>query len=198
MGPAFSRKYATATNIYMPIIKRAVVDFAVGADWTPAAGDVRISIDGAASGNITTLPVAIVMGNTAMWNFAISAAETTGKKISITIADAATKVVEDQMFLIETYGSASAEFVTDWTDDSIVRGVVTTGATTTSIPTSSLAPAASVTDQFLGRVIIFNNLTTTAALRGQAVRITGSTSGGVFTVTAMTSTPASGDTFKIV
>lgn len=112
----FLRKYATATHIYVPIIKRAVVDFAVGADWTPAAGDVKISIDGAAAGNVTNLPTAIAMGNTAYWDFSLTSGELTGKKVVVTVADAATKAVEDQAFLIVTYGHASAEYLPDLTD----------------------------------------------------------------------------------
>lgn len=79
----------------------------------------------------------------------------------------------------------------------VVRGVVTTGASTTSIPTSSLSPAATATDQFKGRIVTFDKDTTTAALRGQATDITASSSGGTLTVTALTTGPASGDTFTI-
>jgi hypothetical protein len=79
----------------------------------------------------------------------------------------------------------------------IVRGVVTVAASTTSIPTSSLVPAAAVNDQFKGRIVIFDKATATANLRGQASDITASTSGGTLTVTALTTAPASGDTFAI-
>lgn len=113
MGPAFSRKYATATHIYVPIIKRGAVDFAVGADWTPAAGDVNVSIDGGAVANIGTLPTAITSGNGAFWDFTIATGEVTGKKIMVVVSDAATKAVEDTAFLIETYGHASAEYQAD-------------------------------------------------------------------------------------
>jgi hypothetical protein len=74
----------------------------------------------------------------------------------------------------------------------------TTGASTTSIPTSSMTPAAAVTDQFKGRVVIFDRATTTTALRNQATDITASTSGGTLTVSALSTAPASGDTFIIV
>jgi hypothetical protein len=80
----------------------------------------------------------------------------------------------------------------------IVEGTVAAAATTTSIPTSSLAPAATVADQFKGRVIIFDENTTTAALRGQATDITANTNTGTLTVTALTTAPASGDTFVIL
>lgn len=118
----FLRKYNTATNIYIPIIKRGVVDFALGADWTPAAGDVKISKDGGVAANVTNLPTAITMGNTAMWNFSLTATEMQAAKIVISVADSATKAVEDQMFLIGTYGNAAAEHAADF-DDAVRLGL---------------------------------------------------------------------------
>lgn len=116
------RKYGVATHVYIPIRKRAVVDFAVSADWTPAAGDVKISKDGAAAANIGTLPTAITMGNTAMWDFTFTGTELQAAKIMVTVADAATKAVEDQMSIIATYGNASAEHAVDL-DDSVRAGL---------------------------------------------------------------------------
>ncbi len=110
---AFLRKYNTATHVYIPMVKRGVVDFAVGADWTPANGDVKVVIDGGAAANIGTLPTAIAMGNAAVWDFTIANTEVAGKKITVSISDSATKAVEDNMFLIETYGHASAEYASD-------------------------------------------------------------------------------------
>src|SRR3954468_16946006 len=118
MSVAFLRKYArgTGADIYVPMIKRGVVDYAVGADWTPAAGDVKVSLDGAAAANIGTLPTAVTMGNTAMWKFVFSNAELTCKVLAVTVADSATKAVEDQMFAVETYGNASAMYGPDFSD----------------------------------------------------------------------------------
>ncbi len=112
---AFLRKYGAGTgaDIYVPIIKRDVVDFAVGADWSPAAGDVKVSKDGGAAANIGTLPTAVTMGNTAMWKFVLADAELQCKYLSITVADSATKAVEDQMLVVETYGNASAMYQAD-------------------------------------------------------------------------------------
>lgn len=163
---AFLRKYATATHIYIPLVKRGVVDFAVSADWTPAAGDVKVSIDGGAAANIGTLPTAISMGNTAMWDFTIASGEVTGKKIAITVSDSATKVVEDQMFVIETYGNASAEYVVDWTDGtrmgltalpnanaSASGGLLTFGTSTGQInPSSGKVPATLASTDVTGNV----------------------------------------------
>lgn len=79
----------------------------------------------------------------------------------------------------------------------IVDGICTTGGSTTSIVTSSLSPAAAATDQFKGRIVVFDPATTTANLRGQGTRITASTSGGVLTVEQLSDAPASGDRFRI-
>lgn len=109
-------KYGVAVHLYKPLIKRAVIDLAVSADWTPAAGDVKISKDGAAAANVTNLPTAITMGNTAMWDFSLTATEMQAAKIRITVSDSATKAVEDNFFEIDTYGNASAQHAVDLTD----------------------------------------------------------------------------------
>jgi hypothetical protein len=95
------------------MIKRGVVDFAVSADWTPAAGDVKVSKDGGAAANIGTLPTAVAMGNGAYWKFVFSDAELSCKRLIVTVADSATKAVEDQAFIVETYGNASAMYPVD-------------------------------------------------------------------------------------
>lgn len=74
---------------------------------------------------------------------------------------------------------------------------VGSSSTTTSIITSSMDPAASVTDQFKGKIVTFDANTTTAALRGQSTDITANTSVGVLTVTALTTAAVSGDIFVI-
>lgn len=119
---AFLRKYGAATHVRIPIVKRAVVDFAVGADWTPAAGDVKISKDGGAAANVTNLPTATAMGNTAYWDFSLTATELQAASLIVTVADSATKVVEDQAFIINTYGNASAQILADF-DDTVRQGM---------------------------------------------------------------------------
>lgn len=105
----FSSEYGVARHIYIPVVKRAVVDYAVGADWTPAAGDVKISQDGGAAANVTNLPAAIAMGNTAVWDFSLTATEMQAAQVVITIADSATKAVEDDAFVIETFGEGQGQ-----------------------------------------------------------------------------------------
>lgn len=118
-------KYGVARHIYVPIIKRDVVDFAVSADWTPAAGDVKISKDGGAAANVTNLPTAITMGNTAMWDFSLTLTEMQAAQVMVTVADSAPKAVEDQMIIIETYGNASAQHPFD-----LASATTTPGANT--------------------------------------------------------------------
>lgn len=109
----FQRRYNTllvtgTTAIRVPIIKRGVADYAVGADWTPVAGDVKIAVGAAAPTNITTLPTAVTSGNAAFWEFILTAAELTAKQAVVTISDAAVKAVEDTCFSVETFGDPSA------------------------------------------------------------------------------------------
>lgn len=82
----------------------------------------------------------------------------------------------------------------------IARGTVGSASTTTSIVTSALTPAGSVGDQFKSRLIIFENGTTTAALRGQISSISASSNAAapVLTVPALTTAPVSGDRFLIL
>ncbi len=81
-----------------------------------------------------------------------------------------------------------------------LRGTVGASSTTTSITTSVMSPATSVADQLKGRVVLFDDDTATAALRGQATNITASSASATptLTVVALTTAPAAGDTFTIV
>lgn len=83
----------------------------------------------------------------------------------------------------------------------VIRGTVGAGvSSTTSFTPSALSPSGSAPDQFKGRIIVFDNATTTAGLRGQATDITASSAAAlpIFTFTALTTTPVSGDLFSIV
>lgn len=82
----------------------------------------------------------------------------------------------------------------------VIRGTVGGSPTTTTMTPSAITPAGAVADQFKGRILVFDNDTSTAALRGQATDITANTSAALpaFTFTALTTAPSSGDTFSIV
>jgi hypothetical protein len=160
----FLSKYGEARHIYIPIVKRAVVDFAVGADWTPAAGDVKISKDGGAAANVTNLPTAITMGNGAMWDFSLTATEMQAAQVKVTVVDAATKAVEDQMFVIETYGNASAQHAFDL-DTASTPATVVEGTADTQVlylPASSTWPfffrtSGTLTGLAVGDIKIYKN-----------------------------------------
>lgn len=83
----------------------------------------------------------------------------------------------------------------------LIRGTVgATSPTATSFTPSSLTVPGSVNNQFKRRVIVFDNDTVTEELRGQATDITASSSDTLplLTFSALTTAPASGDTFSIV
>lgn len=77
----------------------------------------------------------------------------------------------------------------------IAIGVVGTGSTVGNIVLSSIIPDITVTDQFKGLNVHFPDDTTTAALRGQATDILGTSTTGVgeLAVTDLTTAPQSGD-----
>lgn len=128
------RKYNTllvtgTTAIRICIVKRGVVDHALAADWTPASGDVKISIDGAAPANVTNLPVATASGNSAVWEFVLTAAELTCKQAIVTISDSATKAIEDDGFIVETFGHASAMYAADLSAANLPANAIQIGGT---------------------------------------------------------------------
>lgn len=111
---AILTKYGTALTFDFPILKAGTSDFATSADWTPAAGDLKATLDGANVGNLTNLPVAVGGTGSALWRLTLTAGELTGKRLTIQIIDAATKVVADQAIILETYGHASAQHAFDF------------------------------------------------------------------------------------
>lgn len=82
-----------------------------------------------------------------------------------------------------------------------MRGTVgATAPTTSSFTPSSVSTEPSVLNQWRGRILVFDNDTTTAALRGQATDIVGSSAAALplLTLTPLTTAPASGDSFSIL
>lgn len=102
------RLYATATHIYLPVTKTGGTSQALGADWTPAAGDVQLIKDGGAAASIGTLPTAIATAHGALWDFSLTTTEMTSKITAVVLADATSKAVVDDGWAIETYGNPAA------------------------------------------------------------------------------------------
>ena len=95
------------TAFYIPLLKAGSDDFAVSADWTPAAGDVKVAKDDGAAANIANLPTYVASKG---WKFILTATELTCKQITVRIIDSATKAVKDDGFNVETYGNPSAMY----------------------------------------------------------------------------------------
>ena len=80
---------ASGTRIGIPLVKAGSNDFATSADWIPATGDVKASIDGGAQANIGTLPTY----SNGQWLFVLTAAEFAavkqGDQISVRYGDGA-------------------------------------------------------------------------------------------------------------
>jgi len=112
----YLRKYGTiteaGTHIRVPMVISGENNFATVDDWTPTAGDVKISKDGGALANIGTLPTF----SEGAWEFQFATSELEAKQVDIQIVDSATKAVEDQFIAVETFGHASAMFQYDPTD----------------------------------------------------------------------------------
>jgi hypothetical protein len=83
----------------------------------------------------------------------------------------------------------------------VVRGTCSGGTLTTAVVSSMSSPASlGATGQLIGRTILFDANTVTAALQSQASNITNSTTGSTptLTFTALTTAPANGDSFSVV
>lgn len=80
-------KRATAYITYIGLVSQADVKL-LQVNPTLAAGDVKVSIDGAAFNNITTLPVVTPAGGRAV-KVSLSALEMTGDTIDVVFSDAA-------------------------------------------------------------------------------------------------------------
>ena len=82
--------------------------------------------------------------------------------------------------------------------NSIAKGTVGSGSTTTNVVTSSIDPPATL-NKYNGQNICFDKDTATAALRNQKGTITATAADGQLTITAahLTTAPANGDTFTI-
>jgi hypothetical protein len=145
---------------------------------------------------------------TATNSFALGA--TTGwsitSPIALTAATVATAVWQDLLASGDfgTAGSIGAFLKAignlQFTVPAMARGTVGAGSTTTSIATSAFDPPGAVANQFANGVVVFDKTTATAALRSQKAMITASSNAGAPTLTvgALTTAPASGDTFSVV
>lgn len=211
--PPSYTSFVTPANLTAAQIATGVWQDTTAGDFTTALSVGKSVMNGVALG--TGLTINAYTGNTAQTgdNFARLGAPA-GASVSADIAavkvdTAAIKTKTDSLTFtsagkvdantLATNGDATAAANVAKLQRAIGTGTVTTGASTTSVPTSAFTPTGIVADQFKGRIITFCADTTTTALRGQSTDITASSAAAAptFTVTALTSTPASGDTFIV-
>jgi len=92
-------RFGVALTFEAPVLKTTGAYAVIGTDWTPGAGDVKVSKDGGNVADITTLPT--LLGGTgskqSVWN--LSAAEMEAGRVLVQVVDAA---LQDDTFLIET------------------------------------------------------------------------------------------------
>lgn len=105
---AFLRQYGTGTgsDVIIPMPRAGLAEFSTSSNWTPVSGDVKVSKDGAAAANIGTLPAYITSIG---WKFVFTDSELSAGRINVTIVDAAGGEVDDNAFVVETYGHPSAQ-----------------------------------------------------------------------------------------
>ena len=98
----FFREYGTGTAIRFPMKVTGTQNLAATGDWTPATGDVKLSLDGGNFANSTNNPTAVGGTGSVGWTLTLTAAEMSASEIEIQIVDAAVKAVEDQVGIIST------------------------------------------------------------------------------------------------
>jgi hypothetical protein len=121
----------------------------------------------------------------------------TNKVQGVVLADTTTTVTNRVTANMDQIaGVAAAATGLSLSADTIINGTAS-GTPTTTTMVSDIG--VTVNDQYNGRIIIFADDTTTAALRDQATDITACTAAtNTLTFTALTTAPVSGDTFVIV
>ncbi len=156
-----------------------VIQFKGAANMVPV--NLKIELD------VVDTQDAVRLGLTALPNAAADAAG------GLVISDAGGFDIDNRSLSAAAVGKANRTLI------SVVTGTVGSSSNTTTVISSALSPAGSAADQFIGRIMIFDENTTTVSLRGQATEITASTASATpqFTVTTLTTAPVSGDTFTI-
>jgi hypothetical protein len=114
-------QYGVAQTIHFPLVKVGTNALATSSDYTYAAGDFKISKDGAASVNPSNSPTFVTMGNGGYWKLTLTATELEAKTVVVTCVDSATKAVEDLIIVIDTYGGSTARVDTTVFADTLLN-----------------------------------------------------------------------------
>ena len=188
-------KYGIQQTFYFTMVKAGVTDLAVSGDWTPVVADGDIIKDGGTTAQCTNT---IASEGDVIWSLVLTAAEMQATRIAVSIVDAATKAVEDNVLIINTQFSGQLE-----ASAGIIIGEVDTAtftATTIALEGFRLSPNTTeeaTADHYNGRLILF----TTGVLLGQRTDITDYEQANAkekFTYTALTEAPADTDRYVIL
>lgn len=177
---------AVATQVAQATALTSVAN-AVATQVAQATALATLSGVVALSTQVDALETGVIVSNIS----AITSGLATTAGVSAAVAGVAVTVIGTSTLAATNLGKSA---------ESLLYGTVTTGGSTTSIPTSAFSVTCSTTGQLQGRIVIFDADTTTAGLRGCATDITANTASATptLTVTALPATPASGDTFVVV
>jgi hypothetical protein len=142
-------------------------------------------------------------GSTGRWTFTLAEtrAENTNYYVRIYSgsAEAAEKLAYDGI-LRAGFSLVDEEF--EAPNKTLIRGTVGSATTpsTTSFTPSSLTTLGTIPGQWRGRILMFDNTTTTAGLRGRATIISDGTAAALplLTYDDLLLSPANGDTFVIL
>lgn len=176
-------KRGRGDTIYFPLIVAGAQDFATSADYTYAAGDAKISIDGATNANPTN--ALAYDADARMWALTLTDAETQGRLILITLVDSATKAVEDQAVVVST----------DVTQGAIASDIATLASQTSF----TIAEGSADDDAYNGWAALITDATTRTQ---QCLGIVSDYTGGTKTVTLLSDpgifTMAAGDYIELI
>ena len=164
----------------VPLVTRGAAD--LKANPTLATGDVKLSKDGGAFANLTTLPTVTPASGTAV-RVTLSATEAEFTRGVIAFIDTATKEWEDQSLLLHTPMA-----------EGCLCGKITSGSPTTTAFISTNLTGAN-TDQYKNAYVAFLSGTCIGAV----VKITAFNAGtDTVTCDALPAAPSVGDVFEII
>lgn len=141
-------------------------------------------------------------GATGLWTFTLAETRSANTDYHVAIYSGSTETAANLVFDDVLYaGQTLVGKQFPAANRTVISGTVgPSSPTTTSFTPSALSTQATAANQWVGRIIIFDNSTATAALQGQATDITAATAAALpaLTFTALTTAPSSGDTFTIL
>lgn len=207
LGATVDLKFTTAVNgVPTTLAGSPVISAYVGGSTTEITAGITLTVDYDARTGMNDVSIVASAGNGFAAGNDYQVVITTGTLGGVSMVGVEVGSFSLHLANVSNIaGSATAATNLGQTTRTVIAGTVTTGGTTTSVPTSALtidggAASGVVASQFVGRVVIFTGNTTTAGLKGAQASITASTASNTPTLTVGTlpATPVSGDTFEIV